>query len=220
MEQYKLQPTEVVLFESPKVNVKDKKGKTWLILTNLNFIFETTEKKLFHKNYVTAECFTVDTVKIYNNAPQIKQKGCEVQIYFTNAERYVTFDSKNEAHKFTAKALELLTGKNAFFRGIDKAKKTVEAVDEALGIDTIGIASTVVQTAVNVKSPSGKFQKTKAIIKATANGVIRKTETKQITENSSADDNIKTLKKLKSLLDEGVITQEEFDTKKKELLNL
>ena len=38
--------------------------------------------------------------------------------------------------------------------------------------------------------------------------------------NSSKDDNIEQLKKYKHLLDEGVITEEEFETKKKQLLNL
>jgi hypothetical protein len=39
-------------------------------------------------------------------------------------------------------------------------------------------------------------------------------------EKSTKDDPIETIKKMKELLDIGAITQEEFDTKKKELLNL
>ena len=38
--------------------------------------------------------------------------------------------------------------------------------------------------------------------------------------NSSEDNNIEQLKKYKHLLDEGIITEEEFETKKKQLLNL
>ena len=219
MKEYKLQPNEVVLYDIENVELKGSKGDTSLTLTNLNVILETTVKKLFNKKYTTAECFAIDTVKIYNDAPQIKQNGCEVQMYFTGAERYVLFKTKSEAHKFTAKALELLTGKNAFFRGIEKAKKTVAAVDEALGIDTVGIASTVVKTAVNTTTPSGKFTKAKTVLKF-ANGFIQQKETKQVTETSSADENLETLKKLKALLDDGAITQEEFETKKKELLSI
>lgn len=218
MKQYQLQPTEVVLYETDYVNVAGLKGFTSLTLTNLNFVFETTRKKSLFTSYTTTECLSVDTVKIYNEVPQIKQKFNEVKIYFTNMERTLTFNSRGEAHKFTAKVLELLTGKNAFFRGIENAKKTVDAVDETLGIDTIGVAATVAKTAVSV-TPSGTFQKTKAIVKM-ANGLIKQRETKQITETSSTKNNLETLRTLKMLLDEGAITQEEFDKKKKELLAL
>lgn len=218
MKQYQLQPTEVVLYEIKKIRLKGTKGNTSLTLTNMNFVFETTSRKCLFKQYTTTECFAVDTVKIYKDVPQVKQKGYEVQIYFTNTERLVTFPSKGEARKFTAKSLELLTGKNAFFRGIEKAKKTVEAVDETLGINTIGVAATVAKTAVNA-TPAGKFTKTKAVLKL-ANGFIQKKETQQITETPSTKDNLETLRTLKILLDEGAITQEEFDTKKKELFDV
>lgn len=219
MKEYTLQPNEVVLYDIKNVTVKEQKGSTSLTLTNLNFIFETTVKKLFNKNYTTTECFSVDTVKIYNDTPQVKQNASSVQIYFIGAERSITFPTKSEAHKFTSKALELLTGKNAFFRGIEKAKKTVAAVDESLGIDTLGIASAVVKTAVNTTTPNGKFTKAKNVIKF-ANGVIKQKETKQITNTSSTESNLETLKQLKALLDDGTITQEEFEIKKKELLSL
>ena len=218
MKQYQLQPTEVVLYEIENIRLKGIKGNTSLTLTNMNFVFETTSRKYLFKQYTTTECFAVDTVKIYKDAPQVKQKGYEVQIYFTNTERLVTFQSKGEARKFTAKALELLTGKNAFFRGIEKAKKTVEAVDETLGINTIGVAATVAKTAVNA-TPAGKFTKTKAVLKL-ANGFIQKKETQQITATPSTNENLETLRMLKALLDEGAITQEEFDAKKKELFDV
>lgn len=38
--------------------------------------------------------------------------------------------------------------------------------------------------------------------------------------NSTANSNLKEIKELKSLLDDGAITQEEYDKKKKQLLNL
>ena len=53
-----------------------------------------------------------------------------------------------------------------------------------------------------------------------ANGLIQTKETQQITTTPSATENLETLRTLKTLLDEGAITQEEFDAKKKELLDL
>ena len=219
MKQYQLQPTEVVLYEIKKIRLKGAKGNTSLTLTNMNFVFETTKRKCLLKQYTTTECFAVDTVKIYKDMPQVKQKGYDVQIYFTNTERLVTFQSKGEARKFTAKSLELLTGKNTFFRGIEKAKKTVEAVDETLGINTIGVAATVAKTAVNA-TPAGKFSRTKAVARKLANGFIQTKETQQITTTPSTNENLETLRMLKTLLDEGAITQEEFDAKKKELFDV
>lgn len=218
---YKLQPTEVVLYEIDTVQLKGEKNSTSLTLTNLHFVFETTVKKLLTKSYTTTECFTIDTVKFYNNAPQVKQNGEEVVIYFTDTERYITFPSKKEAHRFTAKALEFLTGKTAFIRGIDKAKDTVAAVDEALGIDSVGIATKVAKGAVKAAATTtvgGKWKTTKAIVNF-ANGIIHTKETQQIAETSSVDDKLNTLTKLKGLLDDGTITQAEFDEKKKELLS-
>lgn len=39
-------------------------------------------------------------------------------------------------------------------------------------------------------------------------------------KESTLDERIETLRKLKGLVDEGILTQEEFDTKKKELMGL
>lgn len=223
MKQYQLQPTEVVLYETENITLKGEKGSTTLALTNCNFVFETTVKKLLCKNYTTTECFALDTVKIYNNAPQIKQKDFEVQIYFKNAERHIVFINKKEAHKFVSKALELLTGKTAFVRGVEKVKEKVAVIDETLGINTVEIASTVAKTAIQgaaTVAPGRKFSKATTTVLTLANGMIQKKETKQITETPTTEDNIEILKKLKALLDDGTITQEEFDKKKKELLSL
>ena len=223
MKNYKLQPTEVVLYEMENVTLKDEKGTTDLTLTNYNIIFETTSKKRLCKNYTSTECFAIETVKVYKDAPQVKQKDCEVQVYFTDAIRHIIFATKKEAHKFTAKALELLTGKSAFVRGVEKAKEKIAEIDETLGIDTVGIASNVAKTAIQSAvsaTTTGKITKAKTTVLTLANGIVQHKETKQITEAHSTEENIETLKKMKALLDDGTITQEEFDKKKKELLAL
>ena len=46
---YKLQPTEIVLYETDSVQLKGEKGSTSLALTTLNFVFETTVKKMLTK---------------------------------------------------------------------------------------------------------------------------------------------------------------------------
>lgn len=48
----------------------------------------------------------------------------------------------------------------------------------------------------------------------------QKTESNKLSENKISDTNIDDLRKLKELLDDGIITQEEFDAKKKQILGI
>lgn len=48
----------------------------------------------------------------------------------------------------------------------------------------------------------------------------RSEETPAKSNNTTENDNIEEIKKYKELLDSGIITQEEFEKKKKELLNI
>ena len=59
------------------------------------------------------------------------------------------------------------------------------------------------------------------LIQDKINGILAPASS-PITENkiNSLDNNIEVLEKYKELLDKGIITQEEFETKKKELLGL
>ncbi|KLV26232.1 hypothetical protein ABW02_12660 [Niallia circulans] len=47
-----------------------------------------------------------------------------------------------------------------------------------------------------------------------------KSEIEARMKNQSSKSDLSSLKELKSLLDEGIITQEEFDLKKKQILNI
>lgn len=48
----------------------------------------------------------------------------------------------------------------------------------------------------------------------------QKTESNKLSENKISDTNIDDLRKLKELLDDGILTQEEFDAKKKQILGI
>lgn len=149
MKNYKLQPNEVVLYKNT-VTLKEKNEhiNADFLLTNLNFVFSKEKKRLLGtKTYI--DCFAVNTVKIYNDEPQIKQTEALVEIYFLSGEKTILFQNKSEAHKFTLKALELITGKTAFARGVAKVKKAVANIDETLGFEATAIASTVIQAAAN-----------------------------------------------------------------------
>ncbi len=238
MESYKLQSNEVILFEG-SISLKGNNDSHMLLLTNLNIVIETTIKKMFKKAETSLLIYPITDVKVYNGEPQIKQKFCDVSVFLESNELLLTFDSIFAARKFISKAVELVTGKTTSERGAEKVRSAIGLVDDTLGIDTMGTVSGIMKNGV-VKSILGgtKGQKgskpmsdnstsTIKVVAEAATEVISavsakddpdwKTDKKQET---SYDDKISTIKKLKDLLDMGIISQEEFDTKKKDLLAL
>jgi hypothetical protein len=83
-------------------------------------------------------------------------------------------------------------------------------------------------SAVSVKSSSGKisflFVKNNTMVQEKINELImRRNEVKSeqvVAAQTSIDDEMVKIEKYKNLLDQGIITQEEFDAKKKQLLGL
>ena len=213
MEHYSLQADEAVLYKGA-VTCKGAGNNIEFILTNLFLVFVIKTKKIFSKEEIKVEKYSVDDIKFYNDEPQIKQQGANVEIYLLNGEETVTFLSKNEANKFVSALLELLTGKTKLQRTADKAKSTVDAVDNTFGIDTVGTVKNILEIGSNIAGIfGGKKGKTIQTIMGVSNAVARK-------EEVSTDMQIEQLRKLKQLLDEGIITQEEFDLKRKEIMGL
>lgn len=97
---------------------------------------------------------------------------------------------------------EFVTGKSTSERGASKVKGIINVVNDALGIDALteGVSVT--------KGLLGKKNKWRENTKS-----VRKIE-------RSIDDQIESLKKLKELLDCGILTQEEFDIKKKRIMGI
>lgn len=234
MEDYSLQSNEVVLYEG-KATFGNNKTSSELLLTNINIVVITKTKKLFSKEQVDLKHFPVENIKIYNDVPQIKQHDCMVEIYFTNTEITLNFDSKFLAYKFANAANKLLTGKSVSKRGAEKVKEAMNFVDDTFGINTVGAIKSVVKNGVVGAAFGGFGKKVEAkaksgntlteVISATKDLIVKKTKKEEhpkIETNSalSVDDQIETLKKLKDLLNTGIITQEEFDAKKKQIMEL
>lgn len=234
---YELQSNEVILFEGD-VSVKGNKDNSVILITNLNIVIETTKKKMFKKAEISLQVYPITDIKLYNEQPQIKQKSCDVSVSLVNKELQLTFESIFLARKFVTKAVEAVTGKTISVRGAEKIKSAIGLVDDTLGIDTRGTISSVMEKGVvksilggtkvrrNTESASGKSDMIEAVAEVVTD-VAEDVSTKEVHElNSnieqqmSYDEKIETVKKLKNLLDMGVISQEEFDTKKKDLLEL
>lgn len=229
MKNYSLKPNESVLYQC---NACDN---VEVILTNLNLVLIKTTKKLFQKNQIAVDVYPKENIKIYNGVPQIKQKDCSVEIYLTSTEEKIKFLSKRDVHKFVNAVFELLTGKSIATRGAQKIKNAVVLVDNTLGINTVDTVKNVIENGVagGVLGVLGKTVKKSSKGTNTVNKVLDVTKdilgttetisnTPQIESKSSADykEQIETIKKMKDLLDAGVLTQEEFEAKKKEILGL
>ena len=242
MEHYQLQSDETVLYECGVTRVDKYKKESFmdsfsvsptteLLLTNKNIVLTTRTKKMFAKEQINVEIFPLSDVKNYNDMPQIKQNKINVEVYLTSGEIYLNFHTKLEAAKFYQIATQTLTGKSLATRGAEKVKGGIGLVDDTLGISTVDTVKGVLENGLvgalfsgfkkkkptvgnNTSTVKEVSETTKEIIKeAKGNGTDQK-------EKLSYDEQIDVLNKLKALLDAGILTQEEFDAKKKEILGL
>ena len=231
MTNYTLQSNETILYQG-NVSLEKRNGTVEMILTNLNLVFIITVKKFLAKAQVDVETYSVQDIKIYNNAPQIKQKNSRVEIFLTCGEIVANFDSMFEAGKFVNSALRLLTGKTMAERSADKFKGAVGLVDDTLGINTVGTVKNVLENGIAGTLLGGFGKKAAPVAKHTSTarevvGIAKElmgTTTQEAipasTSTSLSDEQLETLKKLKELVEMGVLTQEEFEAKKKQLLGL
>lgn len=246
MQAYSLQPNEVVLYKG-SATFANNKNSSDILLTNLNIVVITpVKKKMFSKPEMFVNVFPVEEIKVYQDVPQVKYAGQEVEVYLTQGEFRLYFSSKSDARKFVNVAYELITGNSMSKRGAKKVKGAVNMVDETLGIDAMGslkhvmkngVVNTVLHGFGKKDSEEDKTEETSSenlpmeFISVTKSFLDKKSKknepenpitepTKPAEPTQSVDDQIETLKKLKELLDVGILTQEEFDAKKKQILGL
>ena len=207
MRNYVLQPDECVLF---KTTATENGREILLVLTNFNVIFASDEES-------SAQYYEIGDIKVYNGTPQLKQKLAVVEIFFTNEEREIKFKNFFDAGKFVGEARKLITGKNAFERGMDKVKKGIETIDNALGIDTVDAVFHVADTTVDASKKENTTDKIKGYIDMAKDIVGTKKEQPALPDPTQ-DEKLATLQKYKKLLDDGVINQDDYDKMKVQLL--
>ena len=227
MEHYELQIDEVVLYHGDVILLLDgkkakestfKKVETELILTNHNFVFITKTKKILKKESLDTEIFAKDTVKFYKESPHILKKGKKVEIYFKGGEKFIEFPDKKQAKLFGDTALRLVSGYSKFVRGVKKTQKEIKETGDALDVDITGVAKSAVglATEMAIGAPmAGKGAVNKISLFAK---IAKKRSDEKKALASPSEKRLEKLKQLKEMLDEGAITQEEFDRLKKECL--
>lgn len=146
MANFDLFSDEVVLYEG-SVTSNNYKGTILLTLTSMKLVFEK-EKGIFKKERELVDIFTLDTVKTYNDAAQINQKGNSVEIQTVSANIALTFSGMLEARKFVGKMVDAVTGTTLAQRSSEKIKGAFNIVDDTLGLDTRGTLKGILENGV------------------------------------------------------------------------
>ena len=131
-------------------------------------------------------------------------------------------------------AFKLVTGKSVQVRGAEKVKGALNLINDTLGVDTVqtvkgvfekGIIGSVLGGLGSKNKNYGAPYKTEIAKEAISltRGFVHKNSSNKMKETAeqmqlSYDEQIEVIKKFKELLDIGVITQEEFNAKKREVL--
>lgn len=169
----------------------------WILITIIGFIIAY----VVHWNYATKSSYYADIGKMYAFFIMSITIILDVVIYYIFRENNI-FVTNNRVY-----------GKTILGKRIDLPLDSISAVGISFlqGID-VGTSS----GRIHFKFLENTNDILKEISKLLNNRQSNKNTTTIANNNSNADE----LKKYKELLDSGVITQEEFDTKKKQLLNL
>lgn len=136
MTNYELNADEVVLYEGMLIS-REYMAHLYATLTSQKIIIEK-EKGFFKREREVVDVVLLENIKLYNNVPQIKQKGFDVGIQAIDKNFTLSFPSMIEAKKFTGKIVDAVTGTTLAKRSSDKIKGAFDMVDETLGLDTRG----------------------------------------------------------------------------------
>lgn len=238
MSNYLLSENEVILYKG-KGNVGTEiftDASSDIILTNLYLVEIIKTKKLFKKEETRIESYPISKIKLYEGLPHIRQEDKAVIIYFSNEEVVVNFDTKINMIKFMNAVNKLITGKSVSERSAEKAKGALNLVDNTLGIKTVDtvkgvLENGVVGTVFRGTRKKKRRNKTKNITNNISDIVgatdrifsdeprIDVEEMTNKSKEKSLDEQIRMLKELKELVDAGILSEEEFNQKKKEILD-
>jgi methylthioribose-1-phosphate isomerase len=230
---YTLQANEVVLYKGTAL-VNNSKQSSELVLTNLRFLIITRTKKLLAKEVVDVKTYSQENVKVYNGVPQIKQNKNMVTIYFSDTVVTLEYDSIVAPIKLVSEMTKLVSGKTSIERGADKMMGVVDLVDNTLGIDSVNAIKGIVKNGVGgtlffgIGDKQNAATKQSPVVQAIDIAKELMGSSKPTADNPkvavesslSVDRQVKAVKELKELLDAGILTQEEFDAKKREILHL
>ena len=204
MENYSYAKDEALLFKCYVHTEESAEEKALLLLTDQNLVLLQNEEQ---------NVYPLSTVKTFDGAPQLFIKQECASIYFNDKAVEFVFYEKSDRKKFCSLFLHRLTGKTGIERGADKIKGAWGALNRAIGEDNINALKSTIPAVIGNKfaAMQNKSEQQKLLSSENAN-------TRQAFEKNEFDNNVDRLVQLKKLQDADIITEEEFNQKKKEIM--
>ena len=103
---------------------------------------------LFKKERELIDILPLESVKVYNDIAQIKQKGATVEVQTVDKNLSIVFSGMLDARKFTGKIVDTVTGISLARRGCNKIKDAFDIIDDTLGLDTRGAIKGILENGV------------------------------------------------------------------------
>lgn len=136
IEGYTLEADEYLLYKA-NVTLGDRDGALQLVLTDKNVIFVPKARDVASIDS-SVEIYPTQDIKVYKESPQVVQKDKCIEVYFTSAQKDITFASKQDATKFNTIVTDLLTGKTGFERTVQNIKDKNDLLKKDLDFDAVG----------------------------------------------------------------------------------
>ena len=215
MQNYEYQKDEVMLCKCEAYR-KRKKGDIYLLLTNKSLVLTTRIKELFKEEEIYVEQYPIADIKMYEGIPQVKIKFPDVEIYTLNTVVEFSMFEKKEARQLVEQIYRLKTGKSLATRSADKVNGAIDTVNRALGIDTVSTVKEILENGItgSVFGLFTKKGKASAVQKTISVGNSGNKES----ESEKLDRQYEMLQKIKKLKDDGILTEDEYKEKKRQIL--
>lgn len=145
MENYQLKENEKLFYKGKGILI-EKKGKTEIILTNINIVFITKQKKFFAKEIIDIELYPIENIKKHKGLPQIILNNKIVDISLTTTNKKFKFNSKEDANQFISATKKLLTSKLTLcYSKIKKTLKNSKIVKQVGGTLKAIVSGTIIK---------------------------------------------------------------------------
>lgn len=221
---YNLNPNEVIYYKNDCQILNDRSKNKGLfsktshevLITNENFVFVSINKKMLFNMQIEMESIQKEQIIIENGIPKIIQKDNIVEMYFNNGEKIISLPTSSEALKFINLAIDLATGKPIDTNEVyDENSDIIEKV-VTLGSFSFGKPDTVTENSAKKSIKLGDFITISSEVIVDSN-IEKETINKDMTQNTTIENQNGQLAQLKSLLNDGIISKEEFESKKREI---
>ncbi len=142
-----------------------------MTLTSQKLIFEK-EKGLFKKERELIDTVPLDSVKVYNDVAQIKQKNATVEVQTVDKNVSIVFSGMLDARRFSGKIVDAVTGTTLARRSSNKIKDAFNMVDDTLGLDTRGAIKGILENRVRGTIVNGLGKKSDVQLGTTAHFLL------------------------------------------------